>query len=372
MKNFIKINRALAAKKRFLSFLAMSAVVLGMASCGGDSNAPALKNFKVQVKDLTETSLTLEIEALIPDKYFCFDFVTEEAFKKNGADFYFKKAIEQIEVYHMLPEELFSKNKVSVPYQIEQGKEYVLCIFYVNDKLELDGAIEHIIINTKVPRIDDVIQSTANFDVSVTNITATTASLKIEPKEGVQFYSYDIISKYAYTKHKEVALAEFGEEVLKGPETLDINKLMPDTEYIIYMRKEDEKGEPLGEIETVAFRTANVETVELPKKELTGYVAYGTQSSIGIYAEDANKDIYLIAVFSTQLTGSFSTEDIVSGTIGIAALVIKGEEKYPIFRINFTGRKDGETTYVYEGWFDCADGFRYNFRFTCAYSALVD
>ena len=359
--------------KKIFSILAMSAVVLGMASCGGDSNAPALKNFKVQVKDLTETSLTLEIEALIPDKYFCFDFVTEEAFKKNGADFYFKKAIEQIEVYHMLPEELFSKNKVSVPYQIEQGKEYVLCLFYVNDDLELDGEIEHTVISTKPQEgqyKENVIKSTANFDVSVTNITATTASLKIEPKEGVQFYSYDIISKYAYTKHKEVALAEFGEEVLKEPETVDLKKCMPDTEYIILVRKEGEKGEPLGEIETVAFRTANVETVELPKKELTGYVAYGILSSITIYAEDANKDIYSIAVFSTQLTGSFSTEDIVSSSFGSGALVIKGEEEYPIFRINFTGRKDGETTYVYEGWFDCADGFRYNFRFTCAYSVL--
>ena len=149
--------------KKVLSILAIGAVVLGMAvsmsSCGGnEGNNPELKNFKVQVKELTSTSVTLEIEALIPDKYFCFDFVTEEAFKKNGADFYFKKFINQIEENNMKPEDLFSKNKISVPYQIEHGKKYVLCLFYVNDDLELDGAIEYTVIDTKLELPDKFVK----------------------------------------------------------------------------------------------------------------------------------------------------------------------------------------------------------------------
>lgn len=252
--------------KKIFSLLAISAIVLGMASCGGssESNNPTLKNFKVQVKNMTETSLTLEIEALILDKYFFFDLVTAETFVSNGADYYVKNFYNKINEDHVQPEDLLTKNKVSKSEPIEQGKDYVLCIFYVNDNFELEGDIEHTIISTKM--------------------------------------------------------------------------------------------------------------IELPKKELVGGVTLMEVSSqkdiVRIRAKDENEDKYIIRIDSRNLTGSFSAEDFYTQGQEVSG-IIKGDTKYPFFRASFTGREGGPTYYIYEGWFDCEDGNRYNLKLTCSYNSYL-
>jgi len=353
--------------KRFLSFLAISTIALTMASCGGDSNAPALKNFKVQVKDLTETSLTLEIEALIPDKYFCFDFVTEEAFKKNGADFYFKKAIEQIEVYHMLPEELFSKNKVSVPYQIEQGTDYVLCLFYVTDDLELDGEIEHTIIST----------ITGKFQVSFSNIQPNTATVTIVPRDQNMRYIVDALPQKMYEVLKDDLESDIKNETFKdgvftGTQTIPLNQLDPGTLYAFLVAEIDENGKAVGDIEIYTFTTADVEIISTMSLALSGNVMYSQDMGLFLIVAIKNGFGISLIVASSDLEATYTEKDLFEDGEMYSYVGTSEKDNSKIVKAEFSGKKISDMAYTYIGWVVCADGTRYDINLTCVVGAPQD
>ena len=351
--------------KRFFYFLAMSAVVLGMAFTFG--NGAHLINFKIEVASVDETTIVAKIIPAKEDSYFTLNVVPSEEFFKNKPEYYVQKLKDQAKEYNVSYPELLLKGEIEEWSNclLDPGQEYVLYIFEVDENYDLVGEVEYIIFKTA-----GQVSQTANFTVTITNITATSAHVRIDPKEGVHFYCMYLTEKKYYTQYKDELFAAFSEEDKVGaPIEDDYPDLTPDAEHIIILVKVDENGKLLEEVETVTFRTPDMETVELPKKELTGYVAYGILSSITIYAKDTNdKDKYHIVVNGSNLTGSFSTKDLI-GFGSISSCVEKEGKRYPIFRTNFTGRKGGETTYIYEGWFDCIDGNRYNLKITCVYNS---
>ena len=67
--------------QKFLSFLAMGAIVLGMASCGGnEGNNPEPKNYKVEVKSVTRHEISVKVTANDKTKYFYCDILDLKTF----------------------------------------------------------------------------------------------------------------------------------------------------------------------------------------------------------------------------------------------------------------------------------------------------
>jgi len=80
MKNFFEINRVLVAKKKLFSFFAISAIVLSMASCGGnDGNVPVAGNITIKAQALSKKAHFV-VTAGNPDMDFIFDYVDFASF----------------------------------------------------------------------------------------------------------------------------------------------------------------------------------------------------------------------------------------------------------------------------------------------------
>ena len=69
--------------KKLFYFLAIGAMALGLASCGGEENDPNLKNYKVKVLSTTENSIEVEITAVDKEKYFMCSIAKSQDFLKN-------------------------------------------------------------------------------------------------------------------------------------------------------------------------------------------------------------------------------------------------------------------------------------------------
>ena len=134
--------------KRFLSFLAMSAVVLGMAftfnACGGnDANNPEPRRFKMNINKVSDTSCKVEIQSPGEDVFFTDGFATSEEFLKDPRGFVqnrlnaYKK-----ESNPTYPEGLHAEVERSLN-DLDPETEYVIYVCEVNEEYQAVGNVEH-------------------------------------------------------------------------------------------------------------------------------------------------------------------------------------------------------------------------------------
>lgn len=76
--------------------------------------------------------------------------------------------------------------------------------------------------------------------------------------------------------------------------------------------------------------------------------------------EFGEQTYFKIKTHNGEMTGTFTEEDFI--TESEPWQLIKGKA---IFTAEFTGKKEGNDTYSYEGWCGCVDGFRYRMKIAC-------
>lgn len=143
--------------KKIFYFFAVAAVVLGMASCGGE-NDPHLKNYKIRAIGIGEDSIHVEITANNPNKLFMSIRLEAdaEAFQKDP------KAAAQSAIdlaslagLMLVPGftnmSLMSKGKgENIFKKLAAGTDYAICVCEIDKQFQIvDEEVEYKIFRTK-------------------------------------------------------------------------------------------------------------------------------------------------------------------------------------------------------------------------------
>ena len=137
-------------KQFFLSTLSFVTLSLIMASCGGDDqNGAYLKNFKVQLSDITETSVHVEVSSADEAAYFAFEVM-------KAADFF---SMSRDEIQQFIQKEYGTKpfpgnlsySETAYTFgDLDPGVNYVVFFVKVAQGYTLDGDVEWIAFKTTV------------------------------------------------------------------------------------------------------------------------------------------------------------------------------------------------------------------------------
>ena len=133
MKNFFEINRAFTAKKKFFSFFALSAIVLGMASCG-DGNEPEVNDFQFKIQALS-TKARVYVTPSKKNTYFYSDYASAEYLDAcGGVEAYSDKRCNEDDFDSFTSSEIILKDKDEyLMANLTPEKKYVVYAFYVEE-----------------------------------------------------------------------------------------------------------------------------------------------------------------------------------------------------------------------------------------------
>ena len=142
--------------QKFLSFLAMGAIVLGMASCGGnEGNNPEPKNYKVEVKSVTRHEISVKVTANDKTKYFYCDILDLKTFLDDTE----KRVQTTIETTVKMakfgnpdlafPALLYQDFAERVFKDLTAGTDYAIFMCVVDEDYKIVGDIEYTIISTE-------------------------------------------------------------------------------------------------------------------------------------------------------------------------------------------------------------------------------
>ena len=222
----------------------------------------------------------------------------------------------------------------------------------------------------------------SKFVIEVSEITASTAHVKVTPESDTIPYFWNVVSKDELTQSKMTleAWAEddmdyypnqgytFEELVSKGTETMDVSPLMPETEYYIYAYQFNKEFKIIGEIVSKEFKTAKLEiigTVNLTgEAELQNLAAQ--MGLFAVYVDvDGTKGTYLELVFAADdINGEFTEADLDEEYGGW--YVVTEDEYYPVVTANLKGAANADDTeYAFKGSVVCGNGYQYNIDVTC-------
>lgn len=126
--------------KKFFSFLAMSAIVLGMASCG-DGNEPEVQNFQFQVKFLSSKA-DVTVTPLDKEKYFYSDLVKASKIDEaGGLEAYMKGQLESQAFITYVGGLITKKEDHYRPNNLAPETKYVAIACYVENGSDNYGKV---------------------------------------------------------------------------------------------------------------------------------------------------------------------------------------------------------------------------------------
>lgn len=214
------------------------------------------------------------------------------------------------------------------------------------------------------------------FNITVDNITATSAHVTITPPDEQTEYSYWPFNQATYNWYKtqedgvKSALKIF--VASKGTYDDTWSNMFPNTKYVLCVgEKDEETGTMVGDVEYIRFQTPAMEA-KLPEfvengqdyLPMVGEYANVTDKLISIDGEylipdgDGEKLALRLYLVSDKFTGHFTTDDMFSFLFLTSYLTIedsegKSLEGYVVCGADLTGKfNDATEKYEYKGTVD--------------------
>lgn len=144
--------------RKIFSFMAMAAVVLMMASCGGnEGNNPEPKNYKVEVKSVTRHEISVKVTQNDKTKYFYCDILDLKTFldnteKRVQTEIKTKVALAKVTNPNLkYPALLYQDFAERVFKDLTAGTDYAIFMCVVDEDYKIVGDIEYAVITTESP-----------------------------------------------------------------------------------------------------------------------------------------------------------------------------------------------------------------------------
>lgn len=129
--------------KKLFTFFALSALVLGMASCG-DGNDPQNDQFDIQFSDVTSITATITVTPNDPNAwYFCYLFGPYDFEKEGGAKYTVQelldKNLQEIKnkKFDEIKSFLFQKQQSAVQYHLIPETEYLAVVVQIDENCQV-------------------------------------------------------------------------------------------------------------------------------------------------------------------------------------------------------------------------------------------
>jgi len=222
----------------------------------------------------------------------------------------------------------------------------------------------------------------AKFTIEVSDVTATTAKVKVTPSDEKVYYYFDILSpEYiksgynvdSFALYLKEGIEEEGEKfpayLSQKADEYTFSGLMPETEYTIVAFQLDSNYAAVGDWTAKNFQTTKLEIIgtkevkgEGELMDLTGYMGL-----FAVYADVDTKGAYLAFTFEAEsIDGTFTEADFDEY---YGAWLVADEDAglyYPIISAQLKGASNAAgTEYAFTGEAICGDGYKYNINVTC-------
>ena len=217
-------------------------------------------------------------------------------------------------------------------------------------------------------------KDSAEFDISVSAITAESATVSVTPSNDIETYYFDILEKSVFdTYSNKIEIAELIVSDLqnmcnendvslvdilsKGADSYDYAELTPATEYVAYAFGVNANGTITTEVFTKTFKTSTAATTpEVPETPGTGtnytnfvygyYEDFGDFYSVGaknwyidLYTEDTY-DVFVIEVQTALTATEFVGTYPITGTFASGTAVAGGTDSEGYIYGSFWGLMD--------------------------------
>ena len=234
---------------------------------------------------------------------------------------------------------------------------------------------------TDVPTVD------LTFKITVSNITASAATVALEPSKNDVDYYWTIVGAEDLKKYGADSLAavlmleevEYYEStyeslvednyIVKGKDSYTFSTLQPETEYSVIAFPVDKELKVTGKAATENFKTAELvitETVNVSGEgELENYVDWFGMFAVTAAIDD-NGAYLTFTIDADELEGNFTEADLDPDYGAWLVIDEKTNEYYSVVTLTAEGKLNAEgTEYSFKGEAACANGVKYVFDFTC-------
>ena len=222
----------------------------------------------------------------------------------------------------------------------------------------------------------------AKFTIEVSDITATSATVKVTPVDANAYYYFDIlepaaiaagynVDSFALYLKEEVEFADekFPAYLSKGADEYAFSGLMPETDYVVVAFQLDSNYAAVGDWTKKEFKTTKLELKGT--KEVTGEAELMDFTALmglfAVYADvDANGAYLELTIASESLDGTFTEADFDDYYGAWLVVDEDNNEYYPVISANLKGVSNADATeYKLTGDVICGDGYKYNINVTC-------
>ena len=228
-----------------------------------------------------------------------------------------------------------------------------------------------------------------DFKITISDVTATTAVVKIEPADTTATYlatylpaeiaaplsedSLKIVLKasldYAIAMYKargsNVTYADF---LKQGVQEGEISDLSPKTEYLFVAVKMDAQAVFSGNVAKKAFTTPDIvvkETVDLGVLQGGGFEDYRSiDGSYIAYATDKATYDVTLNIYDKDFVGNFTEADIDPEYSYIWTSEMNSENALSIVKAELVSALAGADAATISGWAVASNGIMYKFSFT--------
>lgn len=241
--------------------------------------------FDIEVTDITSTSANVRIIPSRDDAPYYFDVVSKyilTEFYNGDAAAVVEDMFDSLLENGMPVEEVSEYTKwgeISYSYDddFSPDEEYVVYAFPINEQGDViaEGATYNFrTLAEEQPGVSDI-----TFDIEVTDVTSTSANVRITPSRDDVIYYFDVVSKDTLTEvhngDATVLVENLFESMAGGTPMEELiatytsqgadgwyydNTLSPDTEYVAYVVPMNEQGKAIGEATIDYFTTSSMNT----------------------------------------------------------------------------------------------------------------
>jgi len=231
----------------------------------------------------------------------------------------------------------------------------------------------------------------AGFAITVSNITATDAHIKIVPESDTIWYFWSVVGKAELAEY-QMTLEQWAEDDMsfypeqgytfddmasKGVTEYDVPSLDPESEYYVYAFKFDKSFKILGDIVSEEFKTAKFEivgseTLNLSEADYTWeYDSSSKEGYLSLYGYDATKNLELGLMFlvkGNNPNGTFTEADMDEpyadyGYYFNYLYDDTNEVEYHLASANVTGAFNADKSlYIFSGEAVALNGIKYSFK----------
>ena len=203
--------------RKLFYFLAMSAIVLGMAftfnACGGnDANNPEPRRFKMNISKVSDTSCKVEIQSPGEDVFFTDGFATSEEFLKDPRGFVQNRLnAYKEENKPTYPEGLHAEIERSLN-DLDPETEYVIYVCEVNEEYQAVGNVEHKRVRrgAEVPEQSEEPEDPGTLDPETYSVISCKEQIGFPFKGGTKGTILSVKGGFTYTVNQSWVTVENG------------------------------------------------------------------------------------------------------------------------------------------------------------------